>query len=85
MLFVATIILIALQQPQDITRPRDSDPFWWIGLLTSPGGLIIGGAFAALIMLVILSISREREKERQARERERREEETANGGWEARL
>jgi hypothetical protein len=85
MLFVATTLLIAQQQN---LQPRDTSaepPFWWIGLFTSPGGLIIVGAFAALIMLVILSLSREREKEQQARERERREEENANGGWEARL
>ena len=85
MLLAATARLIALQQPQDITRPRDPDPLWWIGLFTSPAGLIIVAAFAALIMLVILSISRECEKERQVREREKREEEIANGGWEARL
>ena len=76
MFFGATALLIA-QQPRDTST---APPFWWIGLFASPGGLIILSAFAALIIMAILSVSRQRAKERRAHERGK-EEETANGEW----
>ena len=47
MLLRAAAFLIAQQTD---TRP----PFWWIGLLASPGGLLIIGAGLAIILVTVM-------------------------------
>jgi hypothetical protein len=47
-MLLASATFVSAQQVD--TRP----PFWWLGLFSSPGGLVIVGAIVTVIILAVL-------------------------------